>query len=222
MKPDEDRYIYTDGIDYSETADSSVWGTEEKETAKLLETSVSGGKWLNLCAGDGRFNNRLLEKAETVIASDIDENALEKLVRVTPAKYKNKLNTKILNVVETFPFGNQTFDGIFCVGTLHLFPKTIFYKILNEMKRVMKADGKIIIDFATDIKRSFPDGSLWVVKNEPSYSLIEARQFLEKSFEGFRLEIYFGKSEPESVTLNDRKYVFTCNFIVLEANNLQK
>lgn len=216
-QPQENKYIYADGVDYSKTTDSSVWGTEEDITAEILENSGICGKWLNLCAGDGRFNNRLLSKADKVIAADIDPNALKKLVRITPTGLKSKLETKIINVVKPFPFEKESFDGIFCVGTLHLFPKEIFRKILSEMSRVLKTEGKIIIDFAANIKRTYPDGSLWVVKNEPNYSLEEAKKLLIDCFEGCKTRMEFGKSEPEDVTLNDKTYSFTCDFIVLVA-----
>jgi len=216
-QPQEDKYIYADGVDYSKTPDSSVWGTEEDITAEILNNSGITGKWLNLCAGDGRFNNRLLSKADKVIAVDIDPNALKKLVRITPAELKSKLETKIINVVEPFPFEKESFDGIFCVGTLHLFPKEIFQKILSEMSKVLKPGGKIIIDFAANIKRTYPDGSLWVVENEPNYSLEETKKLLVDCFKDYKTRMEFGKSEPEDVTLNDKTYSFTCDFIVLVA-----
>lgn len=216
-KPEENKYIYTDGVDYSKTPDSSVWGTEEETTLEILKATNIRGDWLNLCAGDGRFNNRLLTKADKVIAADIDSSALEKLIRITPKDLKNKLEIKIMNVVEPFPFEDESFDGIFCVGTLHLFPRDIFKKILNEMSRVLKSGGMIIIDFAADIKRTFSDGKLWIVENEPNYSLSEAQEFLAESFKDFQTKMEFGKSEPEVVNLNDKTYTFTCNFVVLTA-----
>ena len=45
------------------------------------------------------------------------------------------------------------FDGIFCTGTLHLFEKQTIIKILKEIKRILKRNGKIVLDFATDIER---------------------------------------------------------------------
>jgi SAM-dependent methyltransferase len=220
MQPKEDEYIYTDGVDYAETSDDSIWGTEETITAKLLGQTNMAGAWLNLCAGDGRFNNHLLARADSVTAADIDESALEKLARITPQNLKSKLIVKVVNVVEPLPFMNSTFNGIFCSGTLHLFPREIFKKIVIEMDRVLKADGQIIIDFATDIKRIYPDGSLWIVENEPNYSLDEARTLLQDSFPGYELQTEVGVSEPEDVTLNDRTYTFSCNFILLKARKV--
>lgn len=217
MQQQNDEFIYTDGIDYAKTSDNSIWGTEEEITSKVIDETVSFGKWLNLCAGDGRFNNRLVLHSEKVIAADIDDSALEKLQRITPNNLKPKLETKTFNVTEKFPFGDKSFDGIFCVGTLHLFPKEVFQKIFTEMDRVLKPGGKIIIDYATDIRREYSDGTLWVVENEPNYSLSEAKLMLSKVFKDYSIEMFTNKSEPEEVTFNDKDYEFSCNFVLIRA-----
>ncbi|MFA7243951.1 MAG: class I SAM-dependent methyltransferase [Patescibacteria group bacterium] len=217
MQPRDDKFIYTDGIDYSKTSADSVWGTEEKITSKIIDETVTSGKWLNLCAGDGRFNNRLLSLANQVIAADIDESALEKLTRITPKELEKKLKTKILNVTEKFPFKDAEFDGIFCSGTLHLFPEDILRKIFNEMDRVLKPNGKIVIDYAADIRREYPNGSLWVIENEPNYSLKDAKELLSKMFSNYLVEMFADKSEPERVSFNNKEYQFSSNFILIRA-----
>lgn len=221
MQPKENEFIYTDGVDYAKTADGSVWGTEEEVTSNLIGKSKINGKWLNLCAGDGRFNNQLLTRADEVTAVDIDESALQKLVRITPERLKSRLKIQVANVAKPLPFNNQSFDGIFCVGTLHLFPKQIFKEIFNEMDRVLKVGGLIIIDFAADIKRVYPDGTLWKVGNEPNYTIAEAKKFLEDVFRDYKINIHVNKSKPEDVTLNDRTYTFSCNFILLEGQKAE-
>ncbi len=217
MKPNEKENIYADEVDYDDASNFSVWGTEDKATTDLLEGTHIVGKWLNLCAGDGRFNNKLLEKADEVIAADIDEDALRKLIRITPSVLRDKLSINTINIVNPFSFKNNTFDGIFCVGTLHLFPKPVFKNIFNEMGRVLKSGGRIIIDFATDIKRVYPDGSIWIVENESNYKLEDALIFLRETFKDYKVNIITDKVEPEKVKLKNREYIFTSNFILLEA-----
>ena len=217
MKPNEQKNIYTDDVDYAHTLDNSVWGTEDKATIDLLNKTDIAGRWLNLCAGDGRFNNQLLKKADSVTAVDIDENALRKLARIVPEILRKKLTTRTMNVVEPFPFENNAFDGIFCVGTLHLFPRSVFKSIFSEMGRVLKTGGRIVIDFATDIKRIYPDGSLWIVENEPNYTLEDAFLFLREIFRDYTVNTITDKVDPEKVKINDKEYVFTSNFILIDA-----
>ena len=151
-KPDNKGFIFTEGINYFATGETSIWGIGDKETLKLLYQEEIKGKWLNLAAGDGRYNLNLLKKADFVVASDIDESALSKLWHTTPESYRTKLEIKVFDITKSIPFDDASFDGIFCAGILHLFPRDIFRKIFYEMDRILKPNGKIIIDFATDIK----------------------------------------------------------------------
>jgi len=142
--PEEDKYIFTEGIDYSKTGETSIWGPGDEDTLRLLKNTEIHGKWLNLAAGDWGYTSNLLKKADFVIASDIDESALNKLWQNTPKRYVKKLETKVFNITKSFPFENNEFDGVFCTGTLHLFPKNILQIIFLEINRVLKPHGRII------------------------------------------------------------------------------
>ncbi len=83
------------------------------------------------------------------------------------------------------------------------------------MGRVLKSGGRIIIDFATDIRRTYPGGGLWVIENEPNYTLEEALRFLKEIFKDYETNIVVEKVDPEKVKLKDKEYVFTSNFILL-------
>lgn len=216
-KPEEGEYIITEGINYFETGKTSIWGTGDKETLELLEKIEIHGKYLNLAAGDGRYNANLLEKADFVIASDIDESALSKLWHTTSEKYKTKLATKSFDITKRFPFDNNSFDGVFCTGTLHLFPTKIFENIFYEIDRVLKPNGRTIIDFATDIRRISPDGKPIIFGNEPHYALAEAKLLLKKLFKNYRTQMY--ESEVvEDFEASNPPYLLNCKFILLVAD----
>lgn len=217
MQPNEKENIFTDDINYAATSDDSVWGTEDPATLELVQKTDIRGTWLDLCAGDGRFVRKLLQKVDHLVAIDIDEGALQKIFRITPDDLKPKLSTQVANVVKSLPFEDATFDGIFCVGTLHLFPKEVFKNIFQELNRILKPGGRMIIDFATDIRRTYADGSLWIVENEPNYTLEEALSFLKGVFQDYTISIHTDSVEPEKVTLDDKEYLFTSNFILIDA-----
>ena len=75
-KSQEEKYIFTEGVDYFTTGKTPIWGFGDKNTLGLLEKTEIRGKWLNLAAGDGRYNLKLLEKADYVVTSDIYKSAL--------------------------------------------------------------------------------------------------------------------------------------------------
>ncbi|MBU0907572.1 MAG: class I SAM-dependent methyltransferase [Nanoarchaeota archaeon] len=217
-KPDEESYIYTEGVDYSQTGKTSIWGVGDKDTLELLNKIEISGKWLNLAAGDGRYNLNLLEKAGSVVASDIDESALDKLRQNTPEELRAKLKTEVFDITKQFPFDDESFDGVFCTGTLHLFPTEILRQILSEIDRVLRSKGKLIIDFATDIKRILPDGKLYVRKSEPQYKAEEAAKFLRELFHNYQIQIRESEVPEEEIETRGFVYRFCCKFILLTAN----
>ncbi|MBI4039512.1 class I SAM-dependent methyltransferase [Candidatus Daviesbacteria bacterium] len=216
-EPKEDRYIFTEGINYLETGKTSIWGTGDKDTLELLKKIKIHGKWLNLAAGDGRYNLDLLKKADFVVASDVDESALSKLWHNTPQKYRTKLDTKAFDITKKFPLENNSFDGIFCTGTLHLLPQKILRRIISEIDRILKLNGRVIIDFATDIKRTSPNGELIIFGKEPLYSLKDAKKTLKNLFRNYRIQMHESEVVEDFEAANP-PYTLNCKFIILIAD----
>lgn len=106
--------------------------------------------------------------------------------------------------------------NLFCTGILHLFPKRVFRSIVTEIDRVLKPNGKIIIDFATDIRRTSGDGKEIIFEKEPKYTLKEAEKVLKGAFGNYNIEVY--KSSVNYNKKNYPPYRFKCNFILLSAN----
>lgn len=185
VQSDDSRNIFTEAIDYGTTGKDSIWGKGYEKTLKLFEQDpIKGGKWLNLAAGDVRYNNQLLKYADSVIANDIDTDALLKLQRHTPREYRNKLSTIAFNLNGNFPLGNESINGVFCTGILHLFPKEVLEEISKEILRILKPGGRLILEFPSEIKRISKDGSLITFGNEPNYSRTEAISYLQELFGG--------------------------------------
>ena len=217
LKPREDRYIFTEGVNYLKTGKASIWGSGDKDTLKILKELKIRGRWLNLAAGDGRYNLDLLKKADSVIASDIDESALSKLWHNTPERYKPKLETREFDITKKLPFKDSSFDGVFCTGALHLFPIKVFKSISYEIFRVLKPRGRVIIDFATDIKRISSEGRLIKFGDELGYSLKEAKTLLKEVFSNYKSRMYESKVSEE-IKKGNPSYKFSCNFILLVAD----
>lgn len=195
-----------------------VLGKGDELTLKVLNKLKLRGIWLNLAAGDGRYNLNLLEKADFVVASDIDESALDKLKQNTPDKYKSKLRTEVFDITQKFPFDNASFDGVFCTGTLHLFPKEISRQIISEIDRVLKPNGRVVIDFATDIKRTSPSGKSKKFNDEPNYKLGPAKKFLKNSFKNYKIKTYESTFVDDLTEILGYGYKASGNFILLVAD----
>ena len=135
-----------------------------------------------------------------------------------PDKFKAKLQTEVFDITKKFPFENNSFDGVFCTGTLHIFPRKILENIILEIDRVLKQRGRIIFDFATDVKRIRFDGKPYIVKDEPKYTLAEAKTILKNLFKNYKFEMYESEVPEEDLKEAKPPYKFSCNFILLVAD----
>ena len=192
---------------------------------KLIQRSgvKKGMQVLEVGCGSGAFTTfvaRAIGEKGKVYALDIQEKMLEQL--------KNKLlkpdNRDIKNIeminksAYELPFENNSFNGVFCTGTLHLFPKEILRQIFSEMDRILKPDGRILIDFATDIKRTLPDGKLYIRKSEPQYNLEEVAKFLKELLKNYKVQIVESEVPEEEIKTRGFVYRFSCKGIIVIAD----
>ena len=217
MKSDERKYKHTESIDYLKTGRRSIWGNNDGKTVEVLKPLKLTGTWLHLAAGDGRYNSLLLKKVDKLIVADIDPSALEKSRRNVPQKYRKKFLLKVFDVTKKFPIKTQSIDGIFCVGTLHIFPKTVLKKITREINRVLRPGGVIIVDFATHINRQRFDGKPYVIHGEPHYSDAKAESTLRKMFTGYRVKILKSYIPKESYSRANPPYTYESRFLIMLA-----
>ncbi len=215
--PQDKQYIFTEGINYFETGKQSIWGPGDKDTLKLLKKIKLHGNWLNLAAGDGGYTSDLLKKVDQVVVSDIDASALSKLWHNTPKRYRSHLQTCVFDITKKFPYADESFDGVFCTGVLHLFPKKILKRIFSEIRRVLRPEGKAIIDFATDVHRTTLDGKPLTFGKEPLYTHKEGRLLLKGLFKGYQLKMY-DCTVPEYLTKTKPPYRYSSKYVLLVAN----
>ena len=192
----------------------SKWGNEESQTLAVINSFDNLGNVLNVAAGDGRFINELLKRSNRLTAIDIDENELELLKSSCKEEYLNKLTLQKVDIRNKFPYNNETYDTIFCTGTLHLFNKDAISFIINEMTRCLKLCGILIMDFATDIKRLDENDNKVVFDNECGYTLEEATTLFKELLNDYLLDI--NKYTFYETNLKDAGYSsIEGNFIVI-------
>jgi ubiquinone/menaquinone biosynthesis C-methylase UbiE len=95
-------------------------------------------KVLDLGGRDGTLTKYYCNKNDVTIG-DIDEKAL------TFAKQNYNVETKVINLNETLPFPDNSFDKIIMAEVLEHLPYPMI--TLNEIKRVLKNDGQFIGNF---------------------------------------------------------------------------
>ncbi len=97
---------------------------------------------LDFGAGTGNITKHLLEENLNVVASDISEKSIERLLDKIGSS--EKLETVILNGFDLSNFQDNTFDILTTYGVLSHIPD--YLSILREFVRIVKPGGIIFID----------------------------------------------------------------------------
>ncbi len=101
-------------------------------------------------AGDGRYTNPLLRQGNRVVAADLDLGALFALWALKiPAELLPGLQLIKMDLFHP-SFINGSFDNLLCTGTLYVFPPERLEGVFPEFARVLKPDGKLVLDFLTE------------------------------------------------------------------------
>lgn len=193
----------------------SKWGTEEQATIDKIKEIDFKGKILNLAAGDGRFNEMILNLADKVVAVDIDKEELKELENNCPKNLKNKLEISCIDITKKLPFEQNTFDGVFCTGTLHLFDEDIINNILLEIERVLKHKGKILFDFATDILRFDANNKQIIFNGEGNYKTEEAIKLFQRKLKNFTFNIEKNEFKEENLDSKAGYKFIKGNFLII-------
>ena len=111
------------------------------EEANILKKYIkNGAKVLDIGCGDGRILKLLATRTKNQIGIDHDINVVKHAIK--------KIDDIPIKIIFgegiNLPFENESFDNVLCLGTF----ANLDYerlKVLNEMKRVLKKDGLMII-----------------------------------------------------------------------------
>lgn len=193
----------------------SKWGSEEKETLDAIHNIGFHGNILNIAAGDGRFNNELLKLSDKLIAIDINEDELEVLRNNCLIGQENKLCTKVVDITKPLPFDDKTFDGVFCTGILHLFKEDVIKNILEEIKRVLKDHGCLVIDFATEITRIDENNERVIFEGEVNYSNQEVIDLFKSVLSEFDIDIEVASFKEENLDLSAGYKFIKGDFLII-------
>ena len=111
-------------------------GTGEK-VAELIE---SDDKVLECACGTGAISTYIAAKCKSLIATDFSDGMLKQASKKC-RKYQNVTFQKA--DITKMDFADMSFDKVVAGNVIHLLPEP--EKALNELERVVKSGGKIII-----------------------------------------------------------------------------
>lgn len=122
--------------------DSTYYG---KHAKKLYDSVIEKAndfnciKVLDVGCGTGTILS-LLSKNGSISLSGVDLS--EEMLNIAKQKLKDRAELKIGDS-EQLPWENDTFDTIICTDSFHHYPEP--EKVLNEMARVLKSNGHLIL-----------------------------------------------------------------------------
>ena len=114
--------------------------TLQKDFLKTLKIETNSKDVLDYGCGVGNFAKKVVDfNPRKILAVDISEEAIKKAKSVIDKKYKN-IEFKVENC-ENLNLGSNSFDIVYGGGILH---HLNLNKSLEELKRILRKDGKII------------------------------------------------------------------------------
>lgn len=203
-------------IDYESPFEGSVWGAEDREVLDLLSSVKVEGRWLNLAAGDGRYNEYLLRQCDQVTACDIDKRALIRLEKRTPEEILGKLKTDVLDITGRFPYEDDCYSGLLCTGTLATFDRDKVQHLADEMCRVVKPGGIVLFDFETDVTRELRTGGEYKIPGIAEYTLDQAMNFVQELFKGRDFSVSVSTVNGAEVNLGGLTYTLNCKYLLVK------
>ena len=122
----------------------ATYSTNGEEYSSWLDKyaekfSRCGTKVLDLGCGIGYDSDYLTRKGLEVVACDFSEVALRRLKERVPSA-----KTILLDISETLPFEDKSFDLIVADLSLHYFDEKTTEKIMKEIKRILSPSGCLL------------------------------------------------------------------------------
>ena len=110
------------------------WLDDYQDILKKCETPI-----LDLGCGSGNDTLYLTERGFKVIACDYSDVALEQIQQQI-----KDVKTKLVDISQPLPFESMSFDLIIADLSLHYFDEQTTFKIMEEIKRILKPNGNLL------------------------------------------------------------------------------
>lgn len=174
-----------------------------KKAAKFLDVK-SPSKILDVATGTGALAFELAKLGNDVIGIDLSPEMLSQAKKKLSPHLKLKF--QVANGTK-LPFNDESFDATTISWGIHDMPYEIGVKVLKEMKRVTKKNGKIMIIDYVNSKKNYPAKITQFLIN-----LYETKNY--KSFVTKGMETYI--SEAGLKITKETNYLGIWEFMLLE------
>ncbi len=117
-----------------------------RDTISVLNAEAADNI-LEIGMGNGFYVNEILSKHRSInyTGCDYSELMIEESEKINAELISNGQAKFILSNVDSLPFTDDSFNKIFTINTIYFWDNEI--KVLNEIKRVLQPNGKLVIGF---------------------------------------------------------------------------
>jgi len=120
---------------------------EEFQNFKKLIKIKRGDKILDVATGTGIYLLEMVRRGAIGYGIDVSNNMLDILKKkIKSQNIRGVVELKIAHA-DKIPYPDSFFDWVTCIGMFEYYPMSYVKKVLKEMKRVIKSNGKAIVDF---------------------------------------------------------------------------
>lgn len=112
---------------------------------EIIKYIPKNSKILELGAGQGQDTRYFAENGSNVVSTDSSDTALEINKSKIPKELENLIQIQKLDMTEPFPFKDNTFDIVYIHLAFHYFDIQTTKNLLNEIYRVLKNRGLLIM-----------------------------------------------------------------------------
>lgn len=133
----ENKQVYNAIAGHFSNTRSLLWD----DLLSLQHYAKKGDRILDVGCGNGRLYQMFANLSTDYTGMDQSEELLAKAQEKFPGAH-----FVVGNMAETFPFENESFDSLYCIAAFHHLPtEELRIHALQEMKRVLKPGGKVIM-----------------------------------------------------------------------------
>lgn len=132
QKQEWERIHSTGGMDELRTKPSSF-------VVSITKFIKPGAFMLELGCGTGGDARYLTDQGYKIVATDFSDSVIAE-----NSRYFKDIDFKVINMSDTLPFDDTSFDVVYANLSLHYFDNATTHSIFREIRRILRPEGKLI------------------------------------------------------------------------------
>jgi SAM-dependent methyltransferase len=169
----------------------SAYGEPNEETLQLFAALHPRSNILDAGVGDGRYALRLAIMGHNITGIDVDQQHLNRLQNNATQFLSESTGTitpMIADATQRLPFAQQ-FDAVLSTGFAYLIPPDELDRVFQNITEVVKPNGLVVVEFATNRDRRDAMGNSLIGSDEYNYGYEEGTTTLQRLYNKYDIDL---------------------------------